>query len=70
MSGKRLRKVERMVRDGDAIDRAMVAARRKAILRHRQLGVPLVLWRDGRVIEIDPNRVPLPRAPAKPRATR
>lgn len=55
---------ETMVRDGAAIDRAIVAARRRVIRRHRQLGIPLVIWRDGRVIEVAPESVDLPEGDA------
>jgi len=30
------------------------------IRRHRQLGVPLVIWRDGQVVEVSPESVELP----------
>jgi hypothetical protein len=49
-----------IIRDGTAIDRAIVAARRRVIQRHRQLGVPLAIWRDGGVIEVAPESVELP----------
>lgn len=55
---------ETMVRDGAAIDRAIIAARRRVIRRHRQLGIPLVIWRDGRVIEVAPESVDLPESDA------
>lgn len=38
----------------------MVAARRRVIQRHRQLGLPLVIWRDGQVVEVPPESVELP----------
>ena len=41
MSRRPSRDIERIIRDGTAIDRAIVAARRRVIQRHRQLGVPL-----------------------------
>lgn len=50
----------RAVRDGDVLDRAMVAARRRVIRQHRLLGVPLVIWRDGMVVEVAPESVELP----------
>jgi hypothetical protein len=56
----RTRDVEAILRDGDLLDRAIVAARRRVILRHRQLGVPLVIWRDGKVVEVSPESVELP----------
>lgn len=48
-----------IIRDGSAIDRAIVAARRRVIETHRRLGVPLVVWRDGKVSEISANEVDL-----------
>jgi len=50
------------LRDGDAIDRAIVATHRRVILRHRQLNVPLVIWRDGKVVEVSPDSIELPVA--------
>jgi hypothetical protein len=42
-------------------DQAIAEAHRNVILRHRAAGVPLVLWRDGAVVEVDPNTVELPQ---------
>lgn len=50
------------LRDGDALDRAIVAAHRRVIPRHRQLNVPLVIWRDGKVVEVSPDSIELPVA--------
>jgi hypothetical protein len=60
MSRRPSREVERIIRDGAAIDRAIVAARRRVIQRHRQLGVPLAIWRGGQVVEVSPESVELP----------
>ena len=60
MSRRPTRDIERIIRDGTAIDRAIVAARRRVIQRHRHLGVPLVIWRDGEVVEVAPESVELP----------
>jgi hypothetical protein len=57
---QRDRDVEAILEDGDAIDRAIVAAHRRVILRHRQLNIPLVIWRDGKVVEVAPESVELP----------
>ena len=45
------------------IDRAIVAARRRVIQRHRRLGVPLAIWREGQVVEVPPESVELPADP-------
>ncbi len=60
MNQRPLRDIESIIRDGTAIDRAIVAARRRVIQRHRQLGVPLVIWRGGQVVEVPPESVELP----------
>ena len=39
---------------------AIAEADRNVILRHRRAGVPLIFWRDGKVVEVDPNTVALP----------
>lgn len=57
------RDIGAIIREGSAIDRAIVAARRRVIDRHRRLGLPLVIWRDGRVVEVSPESVELPDDP-------
>jgi hypothetical protein len=49
-----------ILQDGTAIDRAIERAGYDVVRRHRQLGVPLVIWRDGRVVEVPPESVPIP----------
>ena len=44
-------------------DAAIAESDRNVILRHRAAGVPLVLWRDGKVVHVDPNTVELPEVP-------
>ena len=46
-----------IVRDGTAIDRAIETARRRVMRRHRQLGIPLAIWQEGRVVEIPPESI-------------
>ena len=52
MSQRPTRDIASIIREGSAIDRAMAAAQRRVVLRHRLLGIPLVIWRDGRVVEV------------------
>jgi hypothetical protein len=49
-----------VLRDGEAIDRAIVRAQRDVVLRHRKLGLPLVIWRDGKVVEVSADSIDLP----------
>ena len=51
---------EQILRDGEALERAIVRAQRRVVLHHRQLGIPLVIWRDGRVVEVSADSVELP----------
>lgn len=53
------RDIRDRVRDGARLDRAMVLARRRVIRLHRHLGVPLVVWRDGQVVELLPDSAEL-----------
>jgi hypothetical protein len=48
-----------------AIEEAVEQAGREARLKHKQLGVPIVVWQDGKIVEIPPEEivVDLPQAP-------
>jgi hypothetical protein len=46
--------------DGDALDRAIMTAQRRVILRHRQLWIPVAIWRDGGVVEVSADTIELP----------
>ena len=58
------------LRDGEALDRAIVASHRRVILRHRQSGVPLAIWREGQVVEVAAESVELPEMNGGPDPTR
>jgi len=49
--------VDQICQEGTQIDLAVERAARDARLRHKQLGVPLVVWRDGKVVEIPPEEI-------------
>jgi hypothetical protein len=46
--------------DDATIDRAIARAHTRTILRHRRLRIPLVIWRDGQVVKVSAEDVPLP----------
>jgi len=60
MSHRVTRDIASIIREGSAIDRAMVAAQRRVVQRHRLLGIPLVIWRDGQVVEVSAESLDLP----------
>ena len=62
-------------REGTPIDRALEAATRAAIVRHKQSGQPMPVWRDGKTIMISAEEleqrfnVITDKAPEQPRTT-
>lgn len=53
-------RIDELFADGQEIDRALQRAFRQAVLRHRQAGLPLVAWRDGRIVRIPPEEILVP----------
>ena len=46
------------VEDIPRILKAMTEAVREAVLRHKRLGNPVAVWRDGRVVWLAPEEIP------------
>ena len=59
MADERTRDISELFDDGTAIAQAMNAAVREAVLQHKQKGLPLVVWRDGKVAWIPPDEIDL-----------
>jgi hypothetical protein len=49
--------IAQLVTEGSAIDDALKRARRAALMRHKQLGVPVAVWRNGRTEWIPPEQI-------------
>jgi hypothetical protein len=47
--------IGQIFRDGTLIDEAMNAAVRDAVQLHKEKGLPLVVWRDGKIVWITPE---------------
>ena len=47
------------VRDIDLIERALKRAIREALQRHKQAGNPISIWRDGRIVWLEPDEIPV-----------
>lgn len=45
--------------DGKAIDAAVNAAIRDALLEHKRAGNPIASWKDGKVVWIAPEDIPV-----------
>jgi hypothetical protein len=51
------------LKDHASIDRALARAVRDALLRHKQAGNPIAAWRDGRVVWIAAEDIPIAPEP-------
>jgi hypothetical protein len=63
MAERVIKDISRLFREGTPIDDAIEAAFREAALRHKQLGQPLVVWRDGKTVLIPPDEIEIPEPP-------
>jgi hypothetical protein len=54
---RRNKTIEERLQDGEAIDRAMCEGVRAALLRHQKLGQPIVIYRDGKVVIVPPEKI-------------
>ena len=46
-----------LLRDTAGIADALRAGARDALERHKKLGESIVIWRDGRVVEVPPDQI-------------
>jgi hypothetical protein len=53
------RPLSERLRDIKLIEDALGRAVRKALLRHKQAGNPIAVWRDGAVVWIAPEDIPV-----------
>jgi hypothetical protein len=47
------------LRDVRLIEQALVRAVQDALLRHKQAGNPVVEWRDGQIVWVAPEDIPI-----------
>jgi hypothetical protein len=50
-------RIDELFADGILIDQAMRNAVQQALGRHRLLGIPIVEWRDGKIVWIPPEEI-------------
>lgn len=60
MSHSRRADVAARVRDGERLDQAILAARRRVLRFHRQTGIPLVVRQGNQMVELSPEAIDLP----------
>jgi hypothetical protein len=49
--------------DGEEVERILRLAVQHALLRHKRLGNPIAAWKDGRVVIIPAEEIPVPDPP-------
>ncbi|MFI5382035.1 MAG: hypothetical protein ACHRHE_22295 [Tepidisphaerales bacterium] len=57
MKVKRRKSIGTLFAEGKPIDAAMRRAAQEAVQKHRQAGLPVVVWRDGRMVHVLPKQV-------------
>ncbi|HEX7899938.1 MAG TPA: hypothetical protein VF950_19380 [Planctomycetota bacterium] len=58
--------IGKIIRDGVLIERALHQAARQACEDHKRTGLPLAIWRDGRVAWVSPEEFERGLARSKP----
>jgi hypothetical protein len=59
MANREPEDIDQIFREGTLIDEAMNAAVRDAVQLHKEKGLPMVVWRDGKIVWISPEEAEL-----------
>lgn len=70
MKGKRLTRIGRIFVEGTLVDQAVEAAARDALALHEQAEVPVVLYRNGKVVTVSAKSVVSARKAGRGRSRR
>ncbi len=62
MNKKQPKDVAAIMLDGTTIQRALRESWIKTLVRHKRLGNPIVVWRDGKVVWIPAEEIVIPDA--------
>jgi hypothetical protein len=57
--GEELRDIGEILWDHRLIESVLKRAVRDALLRHKRLGQSIAVWRDGKVVELPPEEIPV-----------
>jgi hypothetical protein len=69
MNANEPKDVRSIMLDGTAIQRALRESWLKAMDRHKRLGNPIVVWRDGKIVWIPAEEIQIPYAETATEAT-
>lgn len=56
---KYMDKVEEAFSDPEIITQALAQGVREALLKHKQAGNPIVIWKDGKAVWLKPEEIPV-----------
>lgn len=57
MPPRRTKDIEKLLGDDAVMTAALAKGVRAALLRHKQAGNPIVVWRDGKVVWVPPEEI-------------
>ena len=57
MKKKAKKTIDALFKEGTPIDKALKKAVQGALVRHKQAGNPIVVWRDGKIVWIKPEEI-------------
>ncbi|OGW08789.1 MAG: hypothetical protein A3F81_00815 [Nitrospinae bacterium RIFCSPLOWO2_12_FULL_39_93] len=61
MKKKSEKSIDEIFKEGSLIDNALKKAVQEALVRHKQAGNPIVVWRDGKIVWLKPEEIPVQR---------
>ena len=59
MKKKSEKSIDEIFKEGSLIDNALKKAIQETLLRHKQAGNPIVVWRDGKIVWLKPEEIPV-----------
>ena len=59
MKKKSEKSIDDIFKEGTPIDNALKKAVQEALVRHKQAGNPIVVWRDGKIVWLKPEEIPV-----------
>jgi len=59
MKKKSEKSIDEIFKEGSPIDKALKKAVQEALVRHKHAGNPIVVWRDGKIVWLKPEEIPV-----------
>lgn len=63
MPTERRESIQEILEDDGRVTAALRRAAREAAILHKRAGVPLVIWKDGKVVHVPPEEIEIPDLP-------